>query len=98
MTERTKILKKTTRPPGVHFKKNWNTDQSVIEENHLAQQFSWLLNNTYFGYDGEFPTLQHKGKPKNTKKAYTDELKSIRQNVGFATEFMNITRRGALPK
>ena len=47
-----------------------------------------LLNNTFFCSDGESPTnndekkehfLLHKEKHKNTKKANTDRLKSIRK-------------------
>ena len=47
-------------------------EQTEIEENHLAQQPPWLLNNIYFYYDRDLPTnndneekqcfLQHKKK------------------------------------
>ena len=37
-------------------------------------------------------TLNHK----NTKRAYTDRSKSIGKKVGFATVFLDITRRSTL--
>ena len=38
------------------------------------------------------PFLQHK----NTKEAYTDGSKNMGKKVGFATVFIDITRRGSL--
>ena len=35
----------------------------VVEENHLAQQSAWLINNVYFCYDGDLP-----GNNENKKK------------------------------
>ena len=37
-------------------------------------------------------------KNSNKKKAYTDESKSMGRKVGFATEFIDITRKSALPE
>ena len=36
--------------------KKTKEEQRETEQNHLAQQFLWLLNNKYFCYDGELPT------------------------------------------
>ena len=64
-------------------------EQRMLEENYLAQQLLWLLNNIHYCYDGDLPTnkynekrqhfLQHKEQHKNTKEAYTDESKSMRK-------------------
>ena len=40
--------------------------------------------------------LQHKDKHKNTKKSYTDGLKSIGKEIGFAAIFVDINRREVL--
>ena len=42
--------------------------------------------------------LQHKGNHSNNKKAYTDRSMSTGRKVGFAAVFVDIARRGGLPK
>ena len=77
-----------------------------IEENHQTQKPLWLLNNTFFCYDGQSPTKNGNDKKtssfsitKNIK--ITNKFTELGQRAQehrkkFAKIFLDITRRGAL--
>ena len=47
-----------TKPTGVHLRKleqGYMKEQRGVEENHLAQQPPWLINNIHFCYVGDSP-------------------------------------------
>ena len=55
MTDRVKTIKKTKEQSNQQLRKLeqiYMKEQRGMEENHLAQQTSWLLNNTYICFDG----------------------------------------------
>ena len=63
-----------------------------MEENYLAQQPPWLINNAHYCIDEDSPTnndnqknnfLKYQVKHKNTKDFYTDRSKSMRRKVSF---------------
>ena len=90
------------------MEQSYMEEQKNIEEMNQTQQTPWLVNNILFSYEGETHTgnnserkqhfLKHKGKQINNKEAYIDGSKSIGRKIGFAAVFVDITRRGALPK
>ena len=57
MTKKTKTMKKAREyPTRIYLRKlqqGYMRKQREVEENYLAQQPSWLINNTNFCYDSE---------------------------------------------
>ena len=54
-----------TIPMGVHLRKldqRYIKEESKIEKNRLAKQPLWLLNNIYFYYDVQSPTINYNKK------------------------------------